>query len=311
LTLAKTGTYTHHVAARSKLTAFCALAVLLSLVKAHAQAIPRSVYVTILDEGGSPVPDLGPSDFIVREDNVSREILKVAPADDPMQIAILVDNSQASSGFIRDLRVGLESFVTDMTNGTKHELSIVALAERPTILTETTSDRQKLLKGIGRIFDQSNSANYLLDGVIEVCQGFKKREATRPVIVAITTEGPEYSSRVYQDVLKAVRDTGTALNVITLGRPATDTISEEGRNRTAVLEQGPRVSGGARETLLAGSALPGALTRLAAQLNHQYRVTYARPQTLIPPERVTVGATRPGLTARGTPVREPRPQDKK
>ena len=40
-----------------------------------------------LDETGAPVPDLGPSDFVVREDNVAREVLSVAPATEPMQIA--------------------------------------------------------------------------------------------------------------------------------------------------------------------------------------------------------------------------------
>jgi len=46
------------------------------------------------------------------------------------------------------------------------------------------------------------------------------------------------------------------------------------------------------------------LKQLADQLMHQYKVTYARPQTLIPPERFTVATNKPGLTARGTLVRE-------
>ena len=55
---------------------------------------------------GAPVADLGPADFIVREDNVAREVLRVAPASEPMQIALLVDNSQAAEPFIRDYRAG-------------------------------------------------------------------------------------------------------------------------------------------------------------------------------------------------------------
>jgi hypothetical protein len=41
-----------------------------------------------------------------------------------MQIAVLVDNSQAALHHIRDLRVGVEGFVTEMLNGTKHQISI-------------------------------------------------------------------------------------------------------------------------------------------------------------------------------------------
>ena len=99
---------------------------------------------------------------------------------------------------------------------------------------------------------------------------------------------------------------GNFVHVVVLG-PQSNDVSEDSRNRSAVLDQGPRRSGGSRESLLAGSALPGSLKRLAADLKHQYRVTYARPQSLIPPERTTVSATRPGLTARGTLVKD-RPQ---
>jgi hypothetical protein len=278
-------------------------------VAPHAQAIQRSMYVSVVDSAGAPVDNLGPADFVVREDNVAREVLRVEPAVEPMQIAVLVDNSQAARDYIRDIRVGVEGFVTEMTNGTKNQLSIVALAERPTILADLSSDRPQILKGVNRIFEQRGSGNYLLDGIIEVSRGFTKRETTRPIIVAISSEGPEYSSRRWEDVLKPLKVVGAALHVIVLGSPSSD-ISEDARNRSAVLDEGPRTSGGSRESLLASSALPGALKRLATELRHQYRVTYARPQSLVPPERATVTASRAGLTARGTLMPEP-PQERK
>ncbi len=306
----KSETYTDVVKAHIALAALVAAASALYPATPRAQALQRSMYVSVVDEAGAPVPDLGPSDFQIREDNTTREILRVDPADQPMQIAVMVDNSQASRDYIRDIRVGLESFVTDMMNGTKHELSIIALAERPTILADASTDRAKVMQGVNRVFEQRQSASYLLDGVIEVCRGFTKRETPRPVIVAIVTEGPEYSSRAYETVLKPLKEVGAAFNVIVLGPPSNE-IDEDARNRSAVLDQGPLVSGGARESLLAVSALPTTLKRLASQLKNQYRVTYARPQSLIPPEQVTVKATRPGLTARGTAVKEPREQDKR
>jgi hypothetical protein len=272
-----------------------------------AQAIQKVMYVSVLDSAGAPVPDVKTTDLLVREDNTAREVLSVEPATDAMQIAVLVDNTQAARNFIRDIRVGVEAFVTDMLNGTKNEMSIVGLAERPTILANVSSDRAAVLKGVYRIFENRQSGSYLLEALLDVSKGFTKRESPRPVIVVVTTEGPEFSARRYEDVLKAVNDVGAALNVIVLGPPSNDIISEDGRNRAAVLDQGPKTSGGARESLLAGSALTGAMTKLAEQLKHQYRVTYARPQTLIPPERVTVNSTRPGIVARGTLVKDRAP----
>ncbi len=194
-----------------------AAAALLLPATPGAQAIPRAMYVSALDEAGAPVADLGPSDFLVREDKAPREVLRVASADEPMQVAILVDNSQAARSYISDIRNGLESFVTDMTNGKKNELSITALAERPTNLASPTSDRAQLLKGVYRIFEQRQSGSYLLDALIEVSKGFAKREAQRPVIVVVTTEGPEFSSRRYEDVLKPLHEVGAALHVLVLG----------------------------------------------------------------------------------------------
>ena len=308
LTLRKTGTYTEQVKTRARIATWLLASAALALPAAPvAQALQRAMYVSALGADGSPVADLSPSDLMVREDNVPREVLRVGPADDPMQIAVLVDNSRAARNYIRDIRTGLEGFVTEMTNGTKHELSIVSLGERPTILSDASSDREKILKGVFRIFDLSDSGNYLLDGIIEVSKGFAKREARRPVIVALTTEGPEFSSRQWEDVLRPLGDVGAAFHALVLGPPSNG-IGEDARNRAAVLDQGPRLTGGRRETLLATSALPGALKKLAAELKQQYRVVYARPPALIPPRKITVSAARAGLTVRGTPIPEKKDQ---
>jgi len=274
----------------------------------HAQARERSLYVSVVNEAGAPVENLGPADFVVREDNVAREVLRVAPADEPMQIEILVDNSQAARDYIRDMRTALPAFVDALTEpndaGRRNEVGIVGLGERPTILAEPTFDRAQLRKGIDRIFAQSGSGSYLLDAIIEVSKGFKKRDAPRPVIVAITTEGPEFSSRHFDLVLNPLRDALAAFHVIVVGPLSNDT-SDDAHNRNIVLDQGPRDSGGRFEHILTSMALSGKLSQLAAELRHQYKVTFARPQSLIPPEHTTVTAARPGLTARGTLVREP------
>jgi hypothetical protein len=82
------------------------------------QALERSLHVSVLDRGGNVVSDLGPSDFVVREDKVAREVLRVRPAADPMQIALLVDDSQAAEEFIPHYHDALPLFVkTIMADG--------------------------------------------------------------------------------------------------------------------------------------------------------------------------------------------------
>ena len=269
-----------------------------------AQALQRAMYVSALNDAGAPVPDLGPSDFIVREDAMAREVLKVEPAVEAMQIAVLVDTGQGARDDISHIRTALPPFVKTLTTGdVKNEVAIIAIGERPTVFTNYTFQQAELKKGIDRIWSVQGTGTYLLDGIIEVCQGFKKREAKRPVIVAILSEGPELSNRQYDQVLDPLRASGAAFHAITLGRPSTS-LSDEMRNRNRVLDEGPRGTGGRREELLTSMALGNKLVQLADELTHQYKVTYARPQSLIPPERVAVAAARPGITARGTLIKE-------
>jgi hypothetical protein len=141
----------------------------------------------------------------------------------------------------------------------------------------------------------SGSGTYLLDAIIEVSQGIIKRHTPRPVMVAITAEGPELTDRPFAAVLDPLHESGAAFHVVILGRP-----ENRSHDRAIVLGRGTRESGGRYDNLLTGSALTGRMKQIARDLTSQYRVTYARPQTLIPPERVTVATAGPGLTARGT-----------
>jgi len=276
-----------------------------------SQARQRSLWVSVVDRSGAPVLNLQPSDLAVREDDRAREILRVSPADEPMQIAVLVDNSQAAQPVIADIRRALGPFVEALTapssSGTRHTVALITLAERPRILADYTSDRTELAKAIALVWSNSQVGNaaYLLDAILEVTKGFTIREAARPVIVAIMSEGPELSWRDARPVLAALTETSAAFHVVGIGIPSGD-ISEEARNRNIVVEDGPRLTGGLRDQLLTGLALPAKLLQIADVLTHQYRVTYAQPDQLVPPERMVVSARRADLVARGTPIKEAR-----
>jgi hypothetical protein len=270
-----------------------------------AQPKERELWVSVLDQDKKPVTTTPqPQDLIVREDNVSREVLRIVPASDPLQIALLVDNSQAATRAIQRMRDGLNGFIDRMANE-KNEISIVTMADRPTLAVDATRDATKLKKsGADRLFAQPGSGMYLLESIIETTKGFRKREATRPVIVAVMTEGTEFSNQHYDEVISALKNTGTQFFALTLTEPSDDNLSkDEIRNRNIVLDRGTRETGGRREILLTDMAIPDALASVAEELLHQYKVTYARPDSLIPPEKITVEAKNPNWTARGVPVK--------
>jgi hypothetical protein len=50
------------------------------------------------------------------------------------------------------------------------------------------------------------------------------------------------------------------------------------------------------------SALPVKMQQMASELSNQYRVSYARPQRLLPPKKIEITTRDPKLEARGMPV---------
>jgi VWFA-related protein len=267
----------------------------------EAQARERTMYVSVLDRDEKPIKTLNPEDITIREDNAAREILRIVPATDPMQIALLVDNSQAATQRIQRMRDGLTAFVNKVANGT-HEISIVTMADRATLLLDTSKDAKTILsKGVNRLFAVPGSGMYLLDSIVQTAKGFQKRETPRPVIVAILTEGTEFSQDHYETVIDSLKNSGTAFYALVLTEgPEANPSADEVRNRNIVLDRGTKETGGRRETLITEMALQDNLLSVADELLSQFKVTYARPEQLIPPKNITVEAKAAGVTARGT-----------
>ena len=274
--------------------------------RADAQARERVLYVSAYDSNFQPVRNLGPDAFVVSEDGTRREVLKVAPATSPLSVAIIIDNSQAAEPAISDLRKGLTAFLTTIEGLGPVAMSTVA--DRPTSLQDYTTDQKSLLNAANRLFHSPSSGATLLDGIAEVAKGIGRRESDRAAIVVITTENTEFSNLQYQDVLKALKDSGAQMHAVVLVNPNGSFLTDEARNRATVLDRGPRESGGVRSDVLTSISFEPRLKDLGAILKNQYRVVYARPESLIPPEKIEVSSAKPGLEVRGASARG---QDKK
>lgn len=260
----------------------------------------RALFVSAVDKDGEPVSGLGPDAFVIREDGVRREVLRVSRATEPIDIALLVDNSTAAGSEITFLRDALSKFVAKMALG--NNIAVIALADRPTILADYTNDPKRLSDTVGRLFPMPQSGMTLLDAIVETSQGLSRRETPRAVIVPVVTDGAEFTNRYSKDVASSLDRADAALHIVGIGQfPYGD---DHGiRERSFLLTEGPQKSGGQFITLLSPHGLDQALQRLARELSSQYKVIYSRPQSLIPPERTEVTSANPGVTMRGAPAR--------
>jgi VWFA-related protein len=279
--------------------ALAALPILAALALSTSPVVqpkPTDIYVSVVDKDGEPATGLAAADFHVKEDGVTREVLKAGPATEPLTVAFLVDDSQVMAPQIQMVREGAENFVTALAG--KAEISLQTFGERPAIAVEYTTDQKKLLDGVHHLFARQGSGAYLMEAIIEACHGLEKKKPARPVIAVLMVDRDvEFSNNYYQSVLDEIQKAGAALHVVSLG-PVHQTMGDEIRNRDQVVAIGTERTGGRRENPLAFTAAGPRMKQLASELLNQYVVTYARPDRLIPPEKIDVSVSKPGLTAR-------------
>ena len=286
--------------AHSRLAVAFAVLVLFQPVCVVAQVEEWTVYASVVDRAGVPVTGLGAADFVVRENGVAREVLRVAPATDSLRVAVLIDTSQEMRGELIDLRQSLRAFVNEMDR--RHEIALIGFGGPPNVLIDYTKDVKRLETGISRLVARPGTGSYLLSAIIETSRALRKRRELRRVMVVVTTQGPEFSEISYQTVLDYVRESGAPMHSYVLRREGVSPTDAAAQEVELTLAVGTQMTGGRREDLLSAMAMTPRLQSLATELNNQYQVVYARPKALIPPKTIDVTVRKPEVVVRAPRV---------
>jgi hypothetical protein len=258
------------------------------------------IYVNALDDHQSSVSGLGLEDFVVKEDGKRRDVLSVEPATGGLQIVLLVDDN--GSGIFR---YGLQALAERLQG--RAEMSVRVITNQVQTLVPFTRDVNSWLMGVAQlgVRPATNDGGQLLEGIYEAAREFRRREAPRGIIVALTVGGEEQSSRPSQQVLEELWHSGAALHVLFVEsrtiRPVRaitkpSDLLEDTFNLGKVLSSGPKESGGHRRDILAAGVLQVDVQQVARDLLTQYAVTYERPGTGNPPRKLQVTSVRPHVS---------------
>ena len=260
----------------------------------------RIVYVNALDAHQANVPDLGVNDFSIKEDGKPREVVSVEPAARGLQLIILVDDN--GTGIFR---YGLTALAQRLQG--RAEIAIRVVANQVQTLVESTRDVNAWLSGITQlgVRPATPDGGQLLEGIFEAAKDLRRREAARPVIVALTVGGEEQSPRPSGQVLDELWRSGAALHVLFVEsrtiRPSgrvekPSDLLEDTFNLSKVLSSGPKESGGHRRDILAAGGLQVDVQQIAMDLMNQYAITYSRPASSGQPRKLQVTSPRSGVS---------------
>lgn len=267
-------------------------------------AVPaeRSILVTALDSTGAPIRDLSAADFAVREDGEPRVVTDAQPAAEPLSIAVLIDTAQPPMGAaspVRDLRVGLEAFVTTIHGASpESRIALFELAGAAVRTVNFTTKTADLTRSIRRLFPSQRTGAVLLEGIVDAAKDLGEAPTPRRAIVTLTFASPEASQVQPRTVAQAAEKSGAAVWAISIQGTqdaATATSGTQGADplgpvREVILENLPPATGGERLTALTATALEPLLKRVAHALLSQYVVTYTRPDGAAAPRAVQPAA---------------------
>ncbi len=209
-----------------------------------ARPTDRGMFVSVLDKDGAPVTGLTAADFVVREDRVAREVLRAERATDPITLPLVIDNSQAATPFIPDIRLALKAFVKRLAG--RNPMAVTVFGERPSIFTDYTLDAASVEKGVERLFGVGWQRLLLDPG------GRRGREGARQAGLRTRRHRGHHGRRagvhgpLLRGLIPRLRDSGAAFYALVIA-PTPPNLSDYGqRNREMFVDAAARATGGNR-----------------------------------------------------------------
>ena len=252
----------------------------------HAQnGTQKSALVTVVSESGAAIKDLTAKDFVVREDNSTREVVGAELASESLFISLLIDTSQPPSGtppsLTQDLRAAVTSFIKEVQKVTPEaQFSVAEFAGASVTTLDFTSKPEALEKTVMHLYPSQQGGAVLLESLTDASRKLSDKSTPRRAIVSIDFNSPEGSAeQSMKKVAEEVRKSGATVWAVSV-RDATVPIRDVSASappREAVLNAVTQQSGGLRLTTINSTGLEGALRKVANSLTSQYTVTFMRP----------------------------------
>ena len=290
---------------RLSVVAFVALCVAPAPATAQRQF---EFYVSAVDAQGLPVTNLTADEIVVTENGASASIERMELVIKPVKVQVLVDNGIGTGSQLLQFRNGLKGFFSALPLGV--EASLITLAPQPRWIVRGTNDRVQLANGVDRIAPDDGASKFV-DALVEASSRIdadnRGREQYYPVIVVLSTTGPETSSSRERDLERMIqrfREQNVTVHIVMLGTGPQTTNVVTGSRQVGVGKFVADDTGGRYEAIAATTRVMTLMPEIGAMVgrahlrqNQQYRITAERPNGNSGPlGELAMAITRPGVS---------------
>ena len=157
-----------------------------------------SVPVIVSDRQGRYIAGLKASDFTLYEDRVKQQIAFFADAEEPINVALLLDTSKSATWALDDIKITARDFLKQLRP--QDRAMIVSFDRDAIALCELTSDRKTLERAVGDAQIGERFGTKLRDAVDAVMKEEFRTVKGRKAIVLLT-DGKDHGSEVDEQTL--------------------------------------------------------------------------------------------------------------
>jgi VWFA-related protein len=152
-----------------------------------------SVPVIVSDRSGHYIPGLRVHDFKLFDNNVEQKISFFDAAEEPLNVALLLDTSRSTRGVLDDIRNAARDFLKALRP--KDRAMIISFDKDIQQLSPLTNDRRVLEAAIKRTAVSKYFGTLLNDAVLETSKAFLHSVTGRKAIILLT-DGEDGGSQV-------------------------------------------------------------------------------------------------------------------
>ena len=264
----------------------------------QAQEVER--FIKVIDRDREPVTDLGADDFTVEHDGRRVDGVRVELVDQPLRVALVVDDADGAGAFFRYLRDYLPEFVRALPEDA--EIGLILLSGRPRTVVDYTDGRDEVIETLGEFFVEEDRAAGFFAGLEETVDRWDD-DLRWPTLAVVATDGPAQNPPTdgrYRAVMERLFERGAIVNSLMLMLPNR---ASGGGYQTAVANNAAQVTGGWHDTVPGPSQIIGdKLQEMAAEIRrqydetrYQYAVSYQLPRGADPDGNASAAVRRSGV----------------